>query len=152
MSEQPIDPELTAVADALAHLKPRPAELDRDMLMFRAGRASAPRGWTWPLATAAAALVALGLGVALLVRPQPPVVEHTVYVEVQIPVHETPAPQPQPPAADTAALVSEEPEPPRLSEYQRLEDHLLRWGLDGLPPAPHVPAPKETRDSLLKSL
>src|SRR5262249_30724133 len=68
-------PALNARAGALAGLKPRPAALDRDALMFRAGRASAPRGWKWPLATAALSLVALGLGIALLVRPQPQVVE-----------------------------------------------------------------------------
>jgi hypothetical protein len=154
VSEQPIDPELIAVAGALAHLKPRPAALDRDNLMFRAGQASAPRGWKWPLATALATVVAVGLGFALLVRPQPAVVEHTVYVKVQVPAPETPVPQsqPQPRPPDTAALVSHEPEPPRMSDYQRLEDHLLRWGFDGLPPAPHVPALKETRDSLLNSL
>lgn len=154
MSEQPIDLELKAVADALAQLKPRPAALNRDALMFRAGQASAPRGWKWPVATAASALVAIGLGVALLIRPQPPVVERTIVVKVTVPAAETPAPQPKPltPTPDTAALVSQEPDPSPLSDYQRLEDHLLRWGFDGLPPAPHVPAPKETRDGLLNSL
>ena len=120
--------------------------------MFRAGQASAPRGWKWPLATAVSTLAAIGLGVALLLRPQPPVVERTIIVKVTVPAAETPEPKPLPPTPDTAALVSHEAEPPPLSEYQRLEEHLLRWGFDGLPQAPHVPAPKETRDSLLNSL
>ena len=42
-----IDPRLNEVAAALASLAPRPAALDRDRLLFRAGRASAPRPWFW---------------------------------------------------------------------------------------------------------
>jgi hypothetical protein len=152
MSEQHFASELNAVADALAHLKPRPAALDRDTLMFRAGQASAPRRWKWPLATAASTLVAIGLGVALLLRPQPPAVERIKYVEVKVPVPQTPEPKPMPPTPDTNSLVSQEPEALPLTNYQRLQYHLRRWGFDGLPPAPHEPSPKETPDSLLNSL
>lgn len=152
MSEQNLNPELTALTDALLHLKPRPAALDRDLLMFRAGQASAPRGWKWPLAAAASALLALGFGIALLMRPQPPVVERTIVVKEPVRAPETAPPTPTPPAPDTATLVSHESEPPPLSDYQRLEEHLLRWGFDGLPLAPYAPPAKETRDSLLKSL
>ena len=42
MSES-LDPRLNDVAAALAALAPRPPALDRDRLLFRAGRASAPR-------------------------------------------------------------------------------------------------------------
>ena len=155
MSEQEVPPDLSALADALAGLKPRPAALDRDTLMFRAGRASAPRRWAWPLATAAVSLVALGLGVALFVRSQPRVVERVEYVRVEVPVPAPPAPEtptPVPTPADAPSLVTHEDEAPPRSGVRRLEYHLSRWGFDGLPPAPHAPPPKETPDSLLRSL
>jgi len=154
VSEQELNPDLSALADALAGLKPRPAALDRDALMFCAGRASAPRRWGWPLVTAAVSLLALGLGVGLFVR-QPLVVERIEYVRVEVPVPAPPAPEtpaPVPTPADTPSLVTHEDEAPPLSGVRRLEDHLLRWGFDGLPPAPHAPPPKETPDSLLRSL
>jgi hypothetical protein len=147
-------PEMNALADALAGLKPRPAALNRDVLMYGAGRASAARGWKWPLATAITSLVALGLGVALLVRPQPRVVERIEYVKVEIPVPAPPTPE-TPPAstpADAATLVTHEDDAPPRSGARRLEDHLLRWGFDGLPPAPHAEPPKDTADSLFRSL
>jgi hypothetical protein len=153
VSEQNLDHELNALAEALTHLKPCPAILDRDTLLFRAGQASAPHSWKWTLAAGVSTLVAVGLGIALLLRPQPPSVVETVYVQVPAPQTPTPEPQPVPPTPETPALVSQEIElPPPQSDYQRLRDHLLRWGFDGLPRAPHETSPKETRDSLLKSL
>jgi len=156
VSEQNVDPELSVLADALAHLKPRPAALDRDALMFRAGRASAPLGWKWPLATTASTLTAVALGIALLIRPQPPVVEHTntIYVNVIPPVPEAIKPEPKAIApSEPPALVSHTVDTPPRTDYQRLEDQLLRWGLDGQPAAPHTQQPpRETPDSLLHSL
>jgi hypothetical protein len=154
MSEQN-DAELTTLAAALAQMRPRPPALDRDGLMFRAGQASAPRGWKWPLATVASTLVAIGLGIALLVRPQPPIVVRTEYVEVIVPAPEMPAPEskPTPALAENPALVSHEVETsPPMSDYQRLQDHLLRWGFDGLPPAQQTPVPQQTPEKLLRSL
>ncbi|HUE74701.1 MAG TPA: hypothetical protein VMP01_27785 [Pirellulaceae bacterium] len=111
-----IEPELTAYA-------PRPPRIDRDRLMFEAGRAAEvshpaasaalslrpgaiawfppapqsppPMNWLWPASTMAMTVVAVGLGLALLVRPVP--LERVQVVErvVRIPSH---APQavPQP--------------------------------------------------------
>jgi hypothetical protein len=156
VSEQNVDPELNVLADALAHLKPRPAALDRDALMFRAGRASAPHGWKWRLTTAISTLTAVALGIALLIRPQPPVVErtNTIYVEVIHPAPDAPRPELKPSAPPEApALVSHEVEASPRTDYERLQDHLLRWGLDGLPSAPHTQQPpRETPESLLHSL
>lgn len=87
-----IEPELSAYA-------PRPPRIDRDRLMFEAGRAAevshpaasavlslrpgviawfptgpqpaAPLNWLWPASTMAMTLVAMGLGVALLLQPAP---------------------------------------------------------------------------------
>ncbi len=97
MSEQNVDPEVNALADSLARMKPRPATLDRDALMFRAGQVEAPRGWKWPLATIASMLVAVGLGVALLTRPPADATERVVYMKV--------------PAASTNPELPETPEP-----------------------------------------
>ena len=40
---EPIDPGLSEVAAALAALRPNPPAIDRDRVLFDAGRASAPR-------------------------------------------------------------------------------------------------------------
>jgi hypothetical protein len=143
------DPELDALAGALRGLTPRVHGLDREALLFRAGRASAPRPWAWPLATAAAMLTAAVLGGILLTRPGPPPRERTVHIVVVRP--ETPAPQeptPDPPPAPVDAV-----SPGAVTRYRRLQEHLLRWGLDGLPtPPPAPPREPATVDSLLQSL
>src|SRR5437762_16267 len=112
MSEQNVDPEVNALADLLGQMKPRPATLDREALMFRAGQASAPRGWKWPLATFASTLAAIGLSVALLVRPPITASERIVYVKVPapLPAAETTTPEPNtvPLAPETPFLVSHE--------------------------------------------
>ena len=43
--------DLNEVEQLLEALTPRPANLERDRLFFRAGRASARQGYAWPLAT-----------------------------------------------------------------------------------------------------
>ncbi|HBI44140.1 MAG TPA: hypothetical protein DDY78_15000 [Planctomycetales bacterium] len=153
MSES-LDPRLNDVAAALSALAPRPAALDRDRLLFRAGRASAPRPWFWRLSAAASTIAAVVLAAILLVRPAPTPIERVVYVQV------TPAPIPAPPmevAVTPPAPLESEPQEPAYSwpstPYTRLEDRLLRWGLDGLgEPSPAPAAPPETLKSLLQSL
>jgi hypothetical protein len=55
--------------------------------------------------------------------------------------------------SESPALVSHNVETPPQTDYQRLQEHLLRWGFDGLPAAPHTqPPPRETPESLLHSL
>jgi hypothetical protein len=146
--------ELDDLAAALRGLAPRASGLDRAALMFRAGRASAPRRWAWPLATAASTLVAAVLGGVLLMRPAPPPREHTVHIVVV---------RPEPPAPEEPApgpAVSAEPPPPvdavspgAVTRYRRMQEHLLHWGFDGLPTPPPSPAQKPaTVDSLLQSL
>ncbi len=148
---EPLEPRLNEVATALAALAPRPPALDRDRLLFHAGRASAPRPWFWRLTTAGSTALAAVLAALLLFRPAPAPVERIVYIRVE----------PAPPKADAPpAAAPAESEPPAVplypwpaTPYARMEDKVLRWGLDGLaePPAP-PDAPPDTVDSLLKSL
>ncbi len=154
---EPLEPGLNEVAAALAALRPSPPALDRDRLLFNAGRASVSRPWAWRIAAAASTALAAVLAAVLILRPAPPPVERVVYVRVE------PAPQPPPkadapPSPPPAPAESEPPAAPPLysspsTPYTRLEDRVLRWGLDGLAePTPHLAAPPETLDSLLKSL
>jgi hypothetical protein len=133
MSES-LDPRLNDVAAALAALAPQPPALDRDRLLFKAGRASAPRPWFWRITAATTTSVAVVLATVLIFRPIPAPMDRVVYVQVAV--------QPPEPAYSWPT-----------TPYTRLEDRLLRWGLDGLdepslPPA----APPETLKSLLQSL
>jgi hypothetical protein len=147
---EPIDPGLNEIAAALGALQPNPPALDRDRILFQAGRASAGRPWLWLATTAAATLVAAVLAGVLVFRPAPPPVVQIVYKD-------PPAPTPAPPPQDQAPPAPPESEPPAPSypwpqtPYGRLQDRVLRWGLDGLGDPPPA-APPETVDSLLKSL
>ncbi len=154
MSEQPPDAALAALEQALAALAPAPGRLDRDQLMFRAGRASVPRrGWLWPATAAALVLLSSGLGLTLALRPDRPAVERIVYK-----YKERPAPvQPQravtpdrPRVAPAAAAPAEDPSP-AATPHLRLQEQILRWGLDAVPDLPASPAPEPalTRERLL---
>jgi hypothetical protein len=155
MSES-FDPRLNDVAAALAALAPHPPALDRDRLLFKAGRASAPRPWFWRITAATTTSVAVVLAAVVILRPLPAPVDRVVYVQVAVP-----PPQPAPPKEEIktppTTVESEPPEPAYswpTTPYTRLEDRLLRWGLDGLDePSPSPPAaPPETLKSLLQSL
>ncbi len=153
MSES-FDPRLNDVAAGLAALAPHPPALDRDRLLFKAGRASAPRPWFWRLSAAVSTIAAAVLAATLFLRPAPMPVEHVVYVQVVAPPVQPP---PQEEVKRPPAPVESEPTEPPYSwpstPYTRLEDRLLRWGLDGLDEPPPAPAaPPETLKSLLQSL
>src|SRR5207248_11149477 len=61
MPESPLDPELTALSAALGRLAPAAAALDRDRLLYEAGRRSArPRPRGWPLTACAFAALSVG--------------------------------------------------------------------------------------------
>jgi hypothetical protein len=152
MSE-PLDPDLKATEAALAALAPAPAAVNRDALMFRAGRAAAARGRRlWPLATAVSSAAAAVLSVLLVTRPAPPAVEKIVYQPAPPPAVAEPAPPAPAPGGDDSA------DPWPKTPYARLQDRVLRFGLDGLgePPPPPPPAegppPPGGLDDLLNSL
>jgi hypothetical protein len=148
---EPIDPGLNEVASALAALRPNPPALDRDRLLFRAGRASAPRPWFWRAATAVAATAALALAGVLIFRPAPPPVVQVVHIRDEAPPPPAAPPKDEPPPAPAESEPPARPYPWTMTPYTRLEDKLLRWGLDGLPEPTPSAAPAETVDSLLKS-
>jgi hypothetical protein len=143
MSERSEKGELTELESMLRGLRPQPDTLDRAVLMYRAGQASA-RGWGWPLATLGATALAIVLGVLPLIRPAS-VVEHIVYLPA--------------PAIEKERAAA--PQKPEIAEgqddawqrYLRMQDQVLRRGLDGLPPPP-APSNDEpaTMDSLLNAL
>jgi hypothetical protein len=114
-TQEPLKPELLKLESALASLAPRPAALDRDWVMFLAGRAAARetgrrRGaWLWPCATAASLLLALGLGL----RGQWPIGPSQEEAEVA-----------------AAASSSERPGP---NSYFKLRELVLTRGVDDLP-------------------
>ena len=134
MSDTPA--HLTNLESALAGLAPS-AGLNRDQLLFEAGKLAAPRRLHWPMiATALAALSAV-LGVELASRPEPTprVVKEIVYVPTAPPVHQEVAlPTPLP------ATVNDESRWGNAfrssAGYLSQRDLVLYFGLDALPAAP----------------
>ena len=114
-AQEPLKPDLAAVEAALASLAPRPATLNRDWVMFLAGRAAAAQSgrrwtrWLWPCATAASLLLALALGV----RGQRP----------SAPAH-------QAPQVGASAAPAARPGP---HTYLKLREVVLARGVDALP-------------------
>ena len=154
MSEA-LDPQLNDLAAALASLRPAAPTLNRDSLLFNAGLASAPRPWFWRVCAAVSTTATAVLALVLVMRPPPTPVVSIVYVPVAASREDQPTkpeapPPPAPPESEPAA-------PPYFSwpttPYARMEERVLRWGLDGLAePTPPPAAPPETVDSLLRSL
>jgi hypothetical protein len=137
--------ELNALADALRELAPQASRLDQRALLFRAGQASVPRRGLWPLATGLATCAALVLAGVMVSTPGPQrVVERVTVVKV---VQPAPVPPPSVPVEDSPGPGSEstpvsDEEPLPSSRYFQVQQHLIRWGFDGLArPAPPVAAP-----------
>jgi hypothetical protein len=149
MSERPEDRELTALESALRDLRPKPEAIDRAMLMYRAGRASA-RGWAWPSATAFSTLVAITLGMAWWLRPEPAVVERIVYVATPTrqPNDATPAREDQ--DHPSPELTPDEGSRGAWSRYVYLQEQLLNRGLEGLPSPSASPEEPLNLESLLQ--
>jgi hypothetical protein len=147
MSQESSDPELNDIESALGRLVPMPSQLDRDSLMFRAGSASvrsASRGrWVWPSIAATLAVGLISESVVMAVRPGPRVIEKIVVVREPVPASSTStasdaaSAHPHPADVLSNARISEPPSVasfwPVTPEYQRIEDLVLRLGLDALP-------------------
>jgi hypothetical protein len=164
MSQESFDPELTDIESALGQLAPVPSRLDRDKLMFEAGAALArparQRGWVWPSIAATLAVVLASESLVLAVRPGPRVIERVVVVRESAPdgstspASDTAVPQLAPAAAKSDTRSSE---PKSLeetwlaaSDYQRMQELVLRLGLDALPErsSPLVSRLDSTADSV----
>ena len=76
MSENIRDPEMIAIEAALTELAPRQAGINRDQLMFQAGKHAARRNrWVLPCASAVIASTATLLIVLGFYHPQPQFVD-----------------------------------------------------------------------------
>src|SRR5262245_57051099 len=100
------------VEQALATLRPNAAGIDRDRLMFMAGRAMGEghtagsmlfSKWLWPSATAVSTIAASVLGLLLALSYRPLVVREQVYVHAPQATQPT-AVFPQPINAQTGSL------------------------------------------------
>jgi hypothetical protein len=137
MSHENIDPKLLALESALASLAPAPGRLDRDQMLFRAGRATSRTRLVWPCTSVALAALVAGMGMLLALRPDAAPTVRIVYVPVmeQNPTSAEPM-ENLSSAADyarpTTDAASARLQP--LSCYQ-LERLAQRWGLDALPDA-----------------
>jgi hypothetical protein len=147
MSQESFDPELTDIESALGKLLPVPSRLDRDRLMFDSGartvRSARQRPWVWPSIAATLAVALASESLILVGRPGPQVIERVVVVHESAPASSTS------PASDTALAQlapatelndtrwSERQSPedtwPAASDYQRIQELVLRLGLDALP-------------------
>jgi hypothetical protein len=125
MSQRSEDFDVTALESALRELRPSSEPLDRAVLMYRAGRASA-RGWIWPATVLFSSALALALGIALWIRPAPTL----VYVAVPAPRNDEVSVSPPAPSR------ADDPERGAWSRYVHLQEQVLLYGLDGLPALP----------------
>lgn len=142
MSESPEDFDVTALESALRELRPSSEPLDRDVLMYRAGRASA-RGWIWPTTALFSSVLAVVLGIALWIRPAPTF----VYVAVPMPQNDEVS---RSPAAPSRA---DDLERGAWSRYVHLQEQVLLHGLDGLPAPPSETGEQPSSvETLLNSL
>jgi hypothetical protein len=131
MSEEMTPPELAALAAALGSLSPAPAAVDRDRLMYEAGRESMRNTRRiWPALAAAGFLLATALGTLLAVRPP---TEKIVHVQVERPQE---GPRPAPAVAPQDHDSRDAP-----STYWKLHVFVMERDVDELPPPPPVPLP-----------
>jgi hypothetical protein len=151
MSTEPDD--LKHFTRALAGVPPHQGLLDRDALLFAAGRASGRRSAMWPATAAGLAILSGALAVALMIRsPTIVEVERTVYV----PIPETrdkPGPDPAVAPEDIPASshMPETTESGSLSlvEGLRQRQRVLADGVGALPQTPwavSTPSPDDVPD------
>jgi hypothetical protein len=145
MSNEPTD--LNTFEHHLAEVAPHPGGLDRDSLLFAAGKAAGGRGRFWPLLSAALALVSAGLATTLLLRP-PRVVEVervvTVTVEVPVPIP-LPVPESAPATSDERPPLAATPLAPEWVRGMRLRESVLREGVGVLPSTVWTAPPAQPR-------
>ena len=139
MSERSENLDVTGLESALRELRPRAEPLDRAVLMYRAGRASA-RGRVWPVATLFSTSLAIVLGIVLWIRPAPSV----RYVAVPAPRNTE--------VSSSAPSIADRTERGAWSRYVYLQEQVLLHGLDALPAPPsETEKDRSSLESLLNS-
>jgi hypothetical protein len=122
MSGEPDD--LSAFTRSLANVPPHPGRLDRDALLFAAGRAAGRRGVFWPATAVALATLSVVLAGILATRT-PTVVEVPRIIPVPTPIApEGPPPQPAP-VEDARPVPTPSAPSPDLAEGLRQRQRLL---------------------------
>jgi hypothetical protein len=151
--------ELKAFEDALKALAPSPPAINRDRLMYQAGKSAAPAPRGWQAATAVLSCLVVALAATSALRPPPPAQERVVYVRVHAQPPEPPPPSlpegppsPEQEQAGPSFTVSAAIEP--MPRYRRAQENVIRWGLYGVPAPPAIPKPDEAQslDTMLDSL
>ena len=136
MSEERVRQDLTGVEAAISSLSPTPTGVDRDRLMYLAGRATAagsldarrPRAhWAWPSATAASLLLAVTFATMWAARGEPVVIYRDRPVAA-------PRESQQPDAAVEEEVESASPRKPWRTDYLRLRRLVLTDGIDAAEP------------------
>jgi hypothetical protein len=159
MAQNPNDPELSGIEAALGGLVPASSGLDRDRLMFQAGALSRSGSrldrWVWPSVAAVLSMVVACESEILVRRPAREVVHQIVVVR------EPAEARPAAPARDRADAApaplvirspdlesaGEDPESfaflseTAVSDHQRLQALVLRFGLDAFPEPVARPSP-----------
>jgi hypothetical protein len=129
------DPGLNEFTRALTAVAPNPGRLDRDALLFAAGRAAeARRGRVWKASTTLLTLVCTGLGATLAFRA-PAVIEVPRVVIVSAPDRKPPAPAPP---AEIPPLPSRDSLQADWAEGMRQRDSILQGGVAALTSPPPV--------------
>ncbi len=134
-----LSPALQALEAKLASLVPTAAALDRDRLMYEAGRASlsSRRGWAWPLALAASIALALVAG-----RWTAP---HSVMIPEQN-IAQTP---PRESTTSVAMAAAAEPDSYLQLRRQIMQDEVVAVSP---PRGPSAPVPKASQAEMLREL
>lgn len=152
MSQERHEPELAALEASLRALAPAAARIDRDRLMYAAGRRSAAHVWPWRGAAAALACTSAVFAALLFGRQPPTPIERIVVVHDNVP---RPAPVPPDRREPTERLASQAEdavvEAPRAAGRGLTQtEQVLRWGPDVLPEPAGAPAPPQpTIENLL---
>jgi hypothetical protein len=146
--------DLAPLADALKALTPAATGINRDRLLFEAGRSAAVSrfAWVWPVGTFAfggLAVVFAGFVAFAERKREVVVVERVKIVEVQVPVPIEVGPEPRHQSAvpNDGSQVDSRLNPEAVQMYQVRRD-VLRWGVVMLPPSrPVAKMPLRSGDS-----
>jgi hypothetical protein len=132
--------ELSDLEEGLKALAPAPVSIDRDQVLFRAGQHSAARAArVWRAAAVFLALTTGGLGVAWMCQPEPSPEVRIVEVPVKVFVAPVVDKKPEPPApksADSKPITPKQVEAVPVLAHHRVQNEMLRHGLDTVP---HLP-------------